>query len=386
MLGGENVYPGCAKDYTGWEVNKYTLFSVLKGDKNAVAGVGSGRVLQSNPEQKVFVFYTDHGCYGCISMPAGPNIYADEFNQLLMELAEADYFDQMLVYLESCEAGSMFRGFETEKSHKILAVTAADAAESSYATYCPEEKTTQTRIIIPNATYIGSCLGDLFSVSWMEDTESVNRANTLVEEQFKRVKDRTSQHEMYLYGSHVMKYGDDSDTIFNQIIGNFMSYFSAPPGWTRQDAVMLLSQDSNDESWTLETSYDQRSADLLYLYRWAHDHKNENSDQDLENELAKRHRVDKRIRALIQDLIDRSLLSSQVSIEAYASTEVNPGAQVVNDWDCLRGMVSEWESTCERLNDYSRKYTLAFANFCNFGVAPSDLQPFLSVACRSPIQ
>jgi len=46
-------------------------------------------------------------------------------------------------------------------------VTASNATQSSYAAYCsPEDKV--------DGVSIGTCLGDEFSVNWMEDTESSN--------------------------------------------------------------------------------------------------------------------------------------------------------------------------------------------------------------------
>jgi len=47
---------------------------------------------------------------------------------------------------------------------KIYATTAANAIESSSATYCNKDA-------IVNNKNIGTCLGDLYSVNWMEDSE-----------------------------------------------------------------------------------------------------------------------------------------------------------------------------------------------------------------------
>lgn len=46
----------------------------------------------------------------------------------------------------------------------IYATTAADPDESSWGTYCyPDDKV--------SGKHINSCLGDLYSVNWMEDTD-----------------------------------------------------------------------------------------------------------------------------------------------------------------------------------------------------------------------
>jgi legumain len=70
--GGEDVHPGRgAIDYRGTAVNARNFLAVLRGDAAAVAGVGSGRVIASGPDDRVFVYYTDHGAPGVLGMPSG---------------------------------------------------------------------------------------------------------------------------------------------------------------------------------------------------------------------------------------------------------------------------------------------------------------------------
>jgi len=72
-------------------------------------------------------------------------------------------YKEMVIYIEACESGSMFENI-LENDLNIYAVSAANAHESSWGTYCGNDA-------VVNGKNIGSCLGDLFSVSWMEDTE-----------------------------------------------------------------------------------------------------------------------------------------------------------------------------------------------------------------------
>lgn len=46
----------------------------------------------------------------------------------------------------------------------IYALSASNPTESSWGTYCPPDDSV-------NGKEIGSCLGDLFSVNWMEDSD-----------------------------------------------------------------------------------------------------------------------------------------------------------------------------------------------------------------------
>lgn len=66
-----------------------------------------------------------------------------------------------MFYLEACESGSIFEGLLPEDLN-IYATTASNADESSWGTYCPGD------LLGPPPEYC-TCLGDLYSVSWMED-------------------------------------------------------------------------------------------------------------------------------------------------------------------------------------------------------------------------
>jgi legumain len=53
------------QDYTGENVTAANLYAVLLGDKSNLSG-GSGKVLNSGPNDNVFIYYTDHGGPGII--------------------------------------------------------------------------------------------------------------------------------------------------------------------------------------------------------------------------------------------------------------------------------------------------------------------------------
>ena len=70
-------------------------------------------------------------------------------------------FAALVLYIEACEAGSMFEGM-LDDSLDIYATTAANGHESSWGTYCPGMQ--------PSAPEgFTTCLGDLYSVSWLEN-------------------------------------------------------------------------------------------------------------------------------------------------------------------------------------------------------------------------
>ncbi|XP_050426914.1 legumain-like [Adelges cooleyi] len=188
--GGSDVYKDIKIDYRGQNISTEVFFSVLKGDKSGVKGLGSGRVIESGPHDNIFIFFTDHGATGVVFLPNG-SLYADELINELNEMYIRRKYKKMLLYIEACESGSMFDGLLAD-DQGVLAVTASGPGESSWGCYCEKE----------SGEYY-TCLGDLFSVTWMEDLDN----HTIVDDsrsvfkQFQTV--RTA-----VYESNVMVYGD----------------------------------------------------------------------------------------------------------------------------------------------------------------------------------
>merc|ERR1711981_9735 len=107
----------------------------------------------------------------------------------------SEMFKKLVCYLEGGEVGSMFDGMRIPN---IYAVTAGNGEESSYATYCPPDD-------VVNKKGLNACLGDLFSIAWMEDADTKGTIRVTLQEQYERVKQRTSK-------SHATQWGDLSFT------------------------------------------------------------------------------------------------------------------------------------------------------------------------------
>lgn len=76
-------------------------------------------------------------------------------------------YGEFIMFIEACESGSLFVDIDLE-SMNVWALTATNATTPSYGTYCyPHDK------IEGNHMY--TCLGDLFSVSWIEYLETNKR-------------------------------------------------------------------------------------------------------------------------------------------------------------------------------------------------------------------
>ncbi|TKR86769.1 hypothetical protein L596_011289 [Steinernema carpocapsae] len=174
---GRNFYEGLVVDYRGNDVNSETFLRVL-------AGEGKGKVIRSGPNDNIFLFYADHGGIGILSMPVGRLFTRSDLIFNLKAKKEAGGYRRLVVYLESCEGGSMFQDFP--KNLDVYAMTASNSFESSYAVLCSE--------YLP-------CLADEFSLNWMTDSEMKGIFNRQIQEQFKNAKQHT-------VASHVSEYGN----------------------------------------------------------------------------------------------------------------------------------------------------------------------------------
>ena len=130
--------------------------------------------------------------------------YAAEILLGIEYMHENKQYGELVFYLEACESGSMFEGI-LRKDINAYAITAANAEESSWGTYCyPDDQV--------NGVHMGTCLGDLFSVVWMEDSDAKNVRKVSLETQFVEIVKKTSL-------SHVMRYGETG--FAHEPIGNF---------------------------------------------------------------------------------------------------------------------------------------------------------------------
>merc|ERR1712070_829375 len=171
-----------------------------------LAGTASGKKLQSTAEDNVFIFFSDHGAPGLIAFPGNAGVlHKIELQTTLQTMSDNKMFNKLTFYLETCESGSMFQDMNIPG---VYALSAANPTESSWGSYCGSEAQV-------NGKSINSCLGDLFSVSWMEDVDAVDTTKESLEANFQTVKTATSR-------SQVMQWGDTTftDDMMSEFIGN----------------------------------------------------------------------------------------------------------------------------------------------------------------------
>lgn len=204
---GTNVYNKVPKDYTGENVTAATFFGVITGNKT----LAGGKVLDSTLEDTVFIYFSDHGSTELICFPTGPYLYASELMAAFDIMIEKKMFGKLVMYLESCESGSMFETLPSNVS--IYVTTAANTKESSWGYYCPPDD-------YINGVPLNTCLGDEYSIHWLEDDDRQSSLSESLETQFLRIKKETTR-------SHVMQYGDKK--LIKEPISNFLGDSDIPP-------------------------------------------------------------------------------------------------------------------------------------------------------------
>jgi legumain len=108
------------QDYTGDQVTTKNFFAVLMGNKTAVTG-GSRKVINSKPQDHIFIYYSDHGgpgvlgayshindiiktIYLCnlsnhskfVGMPNMPYLYAGDLIKVLREKHASKSYSKMV--------------------------------------------------------------------------------------------------------------------------------------------------------------------------------------------------------------------------------------------------------------------------------------------------
>ncbi|EPS73966.1 asparaginyl endopeptidase [Genlisea aurea] len=354
---GRDVYEGVPKDYTGENVTAANFYAVIQGNKTGVKG-GSGKVVDSKPNDHVFIYYSDHGGPGVLGMPVMPFVYGKDLIEALKKKHASGTYEEMMIYVESCESGSVFEGIMPTDLN-VYVTTASNAEESSWGTYCPGMDPA------PPPEYM-TCLGDLYSVAWMEDSETHNLKKETVKEQYERVKERTSNFNSYNAGSHVMEYGNKS------IKAEKLCLYQ---GFDPKAETLLGSNGIRRRPLQV---VNQRDADLLFM--WERYKKLKDNSEEKSEHLKK---------SIIDAIAYRKHLD--VSVETIGFILFGPandlkstrsqGLPLVDDWDCLKSMVQVFEERCGSLTQYGMKHMRAFANICNNGVTTEDMAEASAVAC-----
>jgi len=331
---GKDVYAGVKIDYKGEDVTPKNFIAVLEGNSEAVNGK---KVLESGEKDHVFIYFADHGATGLIAFP-NEYLYADDFIKALKDMNSKKKYSQMVVYIEACESGSMFNKILPENI-TIYATTASNPDESSWATYCSPND-------VVNGVEIGSCLGDLYSVNFLENLESSDPNKETLLKQFQVVKKKTT-------ASHVMQYGDLA--LDKEVIGEFEG--------NSTDADALVKNEREDLS-KYTSLVDSRYVKLAYLQRRHARLGSVESEANLAEEM-------------------RSIKKFDESFESLSSMlrlNVDEKVDGIN-FGCLKQRVAMYEEVCGKFSDYGLKYIRYLHFSCVQGVDVYDFEEALIKSC-----
>jgi len=327
---GVDVFAGCPQHYTGHNVTVEKFTAVLTGDETVAKGLP---VLKSTANDRVFVNFVDHGATGIIAFPAG-EMTSKQLKTALTTMHTKKMYSKLVFYLEACESGSMFQGV-LDPTLGIYATTAANAIESSWGTYCPPDDKVDGK-------ELNSCLGDLYSINWMENADEVGKEETLAA-QYTAVKKLTNL-------SHVMQYGDVTYT--SEPIGNYM-------GDTTFNKVAAMSTDAAPSSSSV------RSRDIplhLAYYRYLRAGQTDIEGRKslavaLQNHLEAQMKADQLFMTLSEKLTNNHNKAQSLFSAPGPLNSIECGS-------CCVETREAYKKHCGGFTDYSLQYVRVLTNAC----------------------
>lgn len=342
---GPDVYHGVPKDYTGETVTPENFLNILQGKKDALKGTGSGKVIESGPDDNVFVYFTDHGAPDIIAFP-DDELHAEDLQKAILSMHENKQYKKMVFYVEACESGSMFNRHKLPSNVNVFATTAANGEESSYACYYDRERNTY--------------LGDVYSVMWLQNSDKADFNVETLEQQFEKVKEETNT-------SHVMEFGDL--TMGSLTIGNFQgdsskNYINNETKITEDIPITDAVPAPDVKMWILH--HQLRDFDLPLKRR-----------REVLKELYEEKEMRLHIRSTFQTIV-KSLVDSREKQKEIIS---KPAAPVKRH--CYKQSVTKFRRGCGNLgmHEHTLRHLYVLANLCDEGYSTERIVETIHNVC-----
>jgi len=298
-----------------------------------MTGVGSGKTIMSGPEDHIFVFFSDHGATGFVAFPSA-ELYAKDLNNALVKMHADKKFAKLVFYLEACESGSMFRNI-LPKDIGVYAVTASDYDESSWGCYCDNPEN------LP-------CLGDLFSVNWLEDSDKADLTKESLADQYTIVKQKTTQSKVMEYGDYTWKtvmisefQGDQlcptCPVTSNEMATGLVNSRDIPMYQMQRKLALAASKSATEQQMIL---------------------------QQLTLMQSKRTYVDQVVNQIVDMVVPADLKQVVMTITPQTLTQL----------DCHQKVTKQFSKRCFSFaqNEYVMKFSRVFANMCEAGIDSYD--------------
>lgn len=338
---GSDVYEGVLKDYTGEDVTPENFLAVLRGDADAVKGIGSGKVLRSGPRDHVFVYFTDHGSTGLLVFP-NDELHVDDLSKTIQYMYDHNKYQKMVFYIEACESGSMMKNLP--HNINVYATTAANAEESSYACYYDDKRSTY--------------LGDWYSVNWMEDSDVEDLSRETIHKQYQLVKTHTNT-------SHVMQYGNKSISTMKVLQFQGMKHRASPP-ITLPPVTHLDLTPSRDVPIAILKRKLMQANDLQESRRLT---------QELQEHLEAQHIIEKTVQEIVS-----SLAGSEVTAQRLLTSRAP-----LTQHKCYQAAVGHFRKHCFNWHvpkyEAALKHLYVLVNLCEEPYPIDRIQLFMEKVC-----
>lgn len=346
---GPNVYEGVLKDYTGEDVTPENFLKVLAGDKEGLRGVGSGKVLGSGPNDRVFINMVDHGAEGLFAFP-NDYLYATNLTDALLALHHHKRYHQLVMYIEACESGSLFDNM-LPRDIEVYALSASSPKEHSYACYLDKERMTY--------------LGDVFSVKWMEDTDVENLHRETLRNQFQLVREEVTTSTVMHWGE--LRLGGQK---LSRFLGNV-----TPPGPQPRPYHSAL---RNDDP-CLHSAIASPDVPLGILKAQQLQAKTPSAKQYWREQLESM-----RLNRLFVKVVMWKVVAEVTGDREMASALTNPDHHHnITRWPCYTQSVRAFHNNCFNLahNPYATRMLQSLVNLCVHGYKSESIEAAMRAVC-----
>lgn len=339
---GPDVYHGVVKDYTGEDVTPENFLKVLRGDKAAMKDIGSGKVIESGPDDNVFVYFADHGAPNIIAFPSD-ELHAKDLQEAILDMHKNKQYNKMVFYIEACESGSMFNRHKLPTNINVFATTAANGAESSYAVYYDKDRHTY--------------LGDVYSVMWLQDSDIAKFSTETLQQQFKKVKEETNT-------SHVMEFGDLS--MGSLTLTNFQGEGSSNQFQSKQTALPSIAD-----------AVPSPMVPVMILFNQIRNAKTAEEREFYQRELQREQEMRAKIHRTMKTVV-KSLVKSEQKQKQILSKPATPMLH-----RCYKQAVTEFRNSCFNFNKYEHalRHIFVLANLCDEGISAVSIIKAINSAC-----
>jgi len=270
-------------------------------------------------------------------------------------------YKELVFYVEACESGSMFENLDDLKDMNIYITTAANGHESSWGTYCPPNDKVDGKSL-------NSCLGDLYSVNWMENADSADLTKETLEKQFQVVKQLTNK-------SHVQQFGTQNFTNLPAADFEGDKDLPAPSSTLRASNVETRFIGAATTPSADAGNVDSRDIAMVQLYHKYMRTGESNDARQLIKEIESRENADAIFTNLVRKLHESD--GKSVVTEMLTSKQYKP-----KSFDCHRTVNAAYDTYCGGYTDYSLKHTRVVVNLCERGNRANDIVSALKDVCR----